>query len=206
MFLLHPQRPSMAPESPNTTCCCRAVSLQLSRCSRRYSSMAASHVPWQSLHCFSNCVECTTRCMRAETNYAPTEGKSLALVRATRKFRQVLHGTPFTLRTDHSALQWLSNKRFKNSKLERWAMRLRIFKHKVEYLRGAENVLADHMSRHNAVQQAMMAHLLDDTSVAVAGCLAYAMAGKALNGRRNGVCSVGAPHCAGAVIRWQRRP
>ena len=54
----------------------------------------------------------------AETNYAPTEGECLALVWATRKFRQFLHGTAFKLRTDHSALQWLATARFENSKLE----------------------------------------------------------------------------------------
>jgi putative transposase len=59
----------------------------------------------------------------AESNYAPTEGECLALVWATRKFRQFVHGQHFTVRTDHVALKWLSAARFENSKLERWHRR-----------------------------------------------------------------------------------
>ena len=56
---------------------------------------------------------------QAESHYAPTEGECLALVWATRKFRQYLHGYKFTVRTDHAALKWLATARFENSKLER---------------------------------------------------------------------------------------
>lgn len=114
----------------------------------------------------------------AESHYAPTEGECLAAVWATRKFRQYLHGTPFTLRTDHAALQWLSTARFENSKLERWAMRLQEFQYKVEYLPGKDNVLADHLSRHKDEQ---FSHLATVGACAVAGHLAYATAGKALD-------------------------
>ena len=63
----------------------------------------------------------------AESNYSPTEGECLALVWATRKFRQFVHGQHFTVRTDHAALQWLATARFEDSKLERWALRLQEF-------------------------------------------------------------------------------
>jgi hypothetical protein len=69
----------------------------------------------------------------AESNYAPTEGECLALVWATRKFRQFLHGQHFTVRTDHAALKWLATDRLENSKLERWALRLQEFDFEVEY-------------------------------------------------------------------------
>ena len=55
----------------------------------------------------------------AEANYVPTEGECLALVWATRKFRQYLHGQQFTVQTDHAALKWLATARFKNSELAR---------------------------------------------------------------------------------------
>ena len=108
----------------------------------------------------------------AETNYAPTEGECLALVWATRKFRQFLHGSEFLLRTDHAALQWLATARFENSKLERWAMRLQEFQYTVEYLRylpGSDNVVAGHLSRHREDTQVNFAHLLAGSVAAVAG-------------------------------------
>ena len=107
----------------------------------------------------------------AESNYAPTEGECLALVWATRKFRQYLHGQRFTVRTDHAALKWLSTARFENSKLERWSMRLQEFTFDVEYLPGPENVVADHLSRHT--------HAPEAPAAACAEMLACAMARKA---------------------------
>lgn len=50
----------------------------------------------------------------AESECAPTEAECLALVWATRKFRQFLHGQHFTVRTDHAALKWLATARFDN--------------------------------------------------------------------------------------------
>jgi hypothetical protein len=84
----------------------------------------------------------------AESNYAPTEGECLALVWATRKFRQFSHGQHFAVRTGHAALKWLATARFEHSKLERWALRLQEFDFEVEYLPCEQNVVADHLSRH----------------------------------------------------------
>jgi hypothetical protein len=92
---------------------------------------------------------CASRALTpAESNYAPTEDKCLALFWATRKFRQSVHGQHFTVRTDHAALKSLSTARFENTKLERWALRLREFDFEVEHLPGEQNVVADHLSRH----------------------------------------------------------
>ena len=53
-------------------------------------------------------------------------------------------------------------------------MRLQEFDFEVEYLPGEQNVVADHLSRHYP-------HLRAGTASAVAGHLAYAMAGKVLD-------------------------
>ena len=74
--------------------------------------------------CFLRVSHSSRAVNQAESHYAPTTGECLALVWATKKFRQYLHGHKFRLRTDHAALQWLATARFENSKPERWAMRL----------------------------------------------------------------------------------
>jgi hypothetical protein len=73
----------------------------------------------------------------------PSEGECLALVWATQKFRQFLHGKRFTVRTDHAVPKWLATARFENSKLERWALRLQEFDFEVEYLPGEQNHLGN---------------------------------------------------------------
>ena len=87
----------------------------------------------------------------AESHYCPTEGECLALVWAVHKYRPYLHGQFFYAHTDHRALEWLDTKRFANSKLERWSMKLQEFSFEVRYKRGSENVVADHLSRVCAV-------------------------------------------------------
>ena len=110
----------------------------------------------------------------AESHYAPTEGECFALVWATRKFRQDLHGQRILIHTDHAALKLLQSARFENSKLERWAVRLQEFDYEVEYLPGQQNVVADHLSRH-------FPHLAPGAVTAVAGHLAFATAGQVLD-------------------------
>ena len=112
----------------------------------------------------------------AESHYAATEGECLAAVWAVKKFRPYLHGRRFTLRTDHAALQWLQTAKFDNSKLERWSMRLQEFEFEVEYVRGEENTVADHLSRHFP-----HLHAANASGISVAGHLAFATAGQALD-------------------------
>jgi transposase InsO family protein len=129
----------------------------------------------------------------AESRYAPTEGECLCLVWATKKFRPYLHGTKFLMRTDHAALKWLQSARFENSKLERWALRLQEFDFEVMYLPGAQNVVADHLSRH-------FPHFAPGAVTAVAGHLAFSTAGQVLDVVATG-CSVCHPSawCSAAL-------
>jgi hypothetical protein len=131
----------------------------------------------------------------AESNYAPTEGECLALVWATRKFRQFLHGRKFLMRTDHAALKWLSTARFDNSKLERWALRLQEFDFEIDYFPGEHNVVADHLSRH-------FPHMVSGAVTAVAGHLAFSMAGQVLDVHRvNGDVRDPSSWCSAALQR-----
>ena len=83
----------------------------------------------------------------AESRYAPSEGDCCALTWAFSKFRQYIHGYHFSIHTDHEALEWLAQARYKNAKLERWALRLQEFDFTVHYKKGSENVVADCLSR-----------------------------------------------------------
>ena len=70
-----------------------------------------------------------------------------ALTWAFAKFRHYIHGYHFTVRTYHEALEWLASARYKNAKLERWALRLLEFDFSIQYKKGCENVVADCLSR-----------------------------------------------------------
>jgi hypothetical protein len=83
----------------------------------------------------------------AERNYSPTEGECFALVWACEKFRPFLHGRRFIAYTHHAPLQYLDSKRHTNSKLERWAIRLQEFDIDIRYKKGADNLVADCLSR-----------------------------------------------------------
>ena len=87
-----------------------------------------------------------------EQRYGSCEGECLALVWATHKFRYYLYGRHFTVYTDHKSLEWLQETRFKNSKVERWALRLQEFSFDIVHKDGELNVVADCLSRACAAQ------------------------------------------------------
>lgn len=63
-------------------------------------------------------------CNPAERNYGNCEGECLAVVWATRYFREYLFGQPFTLVTDHEPLKWLMQTNKTTGKLARWSLLL----------------------------------------------------------------------------------
>eukprot|EP01088_Endostelium_zonatum_P009160 TRINITY_DN2235_c0_g2_i1.p1 TRINITY_DN2235_c0_g2~~TRINITY_DN2235_c0_g2_i1.p1 ORF type:complete len:1400 (-),score=292.55 TRINITY_DN2235_c0_g2_i1:276-4475(-) len=64
------------------------------------------------------------RFTKTECRYGITERECLALVLAVKKFRQFIHGKPFTVVTDHSALKFLFENKNHVSKLMRWSLEL----------------------------------------------------------------------------------
>nr|GFA24778.1 reverse transcriptase domain-containing protein [Tanacetum cinerariifolium] len=71
----------------------------------------------------------------------------LAVVYAFEKFRSYLIMNKSIVYTDHSALKYLFSKKYSNAKFLRWVLLLQEFTFKVIDTKGAENLVADHLSR-----------------------------------------------------------
>ena len=82
-----------------------------------------------------------------EQAYTISEKECLAIVWAIKKFEPYLHGTEFTIETDHSALKFLEKAKFDNARIMRWAIYLQSFKMDVRFIKGSENIGADFLSR-----------------------------------------------------------
>ncbi|XP_036142141.1 uncharacterized protein LOC118645372 [Monomorium pharaonis] len=84
---------------------------------------------------------------KAETRYSTTEKELLAIVWATKHFRQYLYGKKFTIVTHHKPLVWLMNVKDPNSRLMRWRLKLEEFDYEIVYKPGKTNTNADGLSR-----------------------------------------------------------
>ena len=83
----------------------------------------------------------------AESRYSITELECLAVVRAIDHFAVYLWGRPFTVVTDHQALQYLDSSRHLNSRLTRLALQLQQHSFKIAYRPGSKHGNADGLSR-----------------------------------------------------------
>ena len=85
-----------------------------------------------------------------ERNYSVVEKEALACVWACEKFRHYLWGRRFTLLTDHQALCTIFGTKGSNRvgrRIARWEARLLEFSFQVQYVRSANNAVADGLSR-----------------------------------------------------------
>ena len=82
-----------------------------------------------------------------ERNYCVTRRELLAVVDAVRHFHLYLYGSEFTIRSDHSALQWLQNLRDPEGQLARWLARLGQYDYHIVHRPGERHVNADALSR-----------------------------------------------------------
>ncbi|CAM8983484.1 unnamed protein product [Rhodiola kirilowii] len=80
-------------------------------------------------------------------NYTTTEKEMLAIVYAFEKFRQYLIGSKTTVYTNHAAIKYLLSKKDSKPRLIRWVLLLQEFDIDIRDKRGAENLVADHLSR-----------------------------------------------------------
>lgn len=83
----------------------------------------------------------------AQRNYSVTEKELLSIVMSIEHFHCYLFGKHFQVFCDHKPLSFLPNKKNAHSRLERWLMRLSIYKFTITYKEGANNVIADFLSR-----------------------------------------------------------
>ena len=86
---------------------------------------------------------------QTEQRYCQTEKKALAIVWGIEYFHLYLYGAPFTLYTDHKALELIfANPLSKPpARIERWLLRLQEYDFNVLYTAGNKNP-ADFLSRH----------------------------------------------------------
>ena len=82
-----------------------------------------------------------------ERNYCATRRELLAVVEAVRHFHPYLYGAEFTVRSDHSALQWLRNLRDPECQLAHWLERLGQYNYEIIHRAGEKHGNADALSR-----------------------------------------------------------
>ncbi len=82
-----------------------------------------------------------------EQRYSTVEKECLAIRLGIQSFRVYLMGRPFTVQTDHRALQWLDRLKDTNSRLTRWSLFLQQYQFVVEHRAGTHNANADALSR-----------------------------------------------------------
>ena len=88
----------------------------------------------------------------AEKNYSQIDREALAIVFAIKRLHQFLYGRHFVLRTDHKPLLRIFGEHTGVggtvvARLQRWALFLASFDYSIEYVKGADNVTADCLSR-----------------------------------------------------------
>ena len=83
----------------------------------------------------------------AETRYSIIEREALAIVEACEHWRPFIYGYPIHVYTDHQPLKYIFSSVHKNNRLAKYALRLQEFQIELNYIKGADNHIADLLSR-----------------------------------------------------------
>ncbi|GFT91250.1 transposon Tf2-9 polyprotein [Trichonephila clavipes] len=81
-------------------------------------------------------------------NYTITELECLAIIDSLDKFHCYLHGSHFTVHTDHNALVRLKNFKNPTGRLFRRSLKASIYDFDIKYKKGSTNVEADMLTRN----------------------------------------------------------
>ena len=88
---------------------------------------------------------------KAELNHSAVEKEAAAIIESVRKWRHYLTGKRFKLVTDQQSVAYMfeakHKSKIKNDKIQRWRIELSTYNFDIVYRCGAENVLADTLSR-----------------------------------------------------------
>ena len=87
--------------------------------------------------------------LAAERNYPVHEQELLAIVCALREWRHYLHGSKFTIITDHKSLKFIRTQPNLSSRQARWSEFLSEFEFDIVYQEGKDNGVADALSRRS---------------------------------------------------------
>uniref|UniRef100_A0A1X7SU85 Reverse transcriptase RNase H-like domain-containing protein n=1 Tax=Amphimedon queenslandica TaxID=400682 RepID=A0A1X7SU85_AMPQE len=82
-----------------------------------------------------------------EEKYSTIEKECLAIKLDVQAFRVYLLGKPFTIQTDHRALEWLDRVKENNARLTRWSLLMQPYQYQTQYRPGKINGNADALSR-----------------------------------------------------------
>src|SRR6202789_3868766 len=88
----------------------------------------------------------------AEINYPVHEKELLAVIRAIRKWKNDLLGSPFFVYTDHKTLLNFDTQKDLSRRQARWMEELSIYNCKFVYVRGQDNTMADALSRYPDIE------------------------------------------------------